>query len=149
MVLWRPLQWLGSLIGSIRWLVVQPARVVIVVALPVVTVLSIVRDWSTLAYGVIGAVWLALLITLAIRNAKDRLIVGQFEAGQAIDGAARDSGPLSAPAVDVADLLRVEIARLADLLRIVDDQRAVSSGLTEKSRRDIASDEDQPAVASG
>jgi tetratricopeptide (TPR) repeat protein len=147
--LWRPLQWLGSLIGSVRWLVVQPAPVVIAVALPVATVLSIVRDWCTLATGAIAAVWLAVLTVLAIRNAKDRLIVGQFEAVQGVEGSRRDSGPLTALTVDVADLLRIEIARLADLLRIVDDRRAVSSGLTERSRLDIERDEDRLAVASG
>lgn len=149
MVLWRPLQWLGSLVGSVRWLVVQPARVVIAVALPVVTVLSIAGGWPTLATGAIAAVWLVLLIVLAIRNAKDRLIVGQFEAVRDVDGSRKDSDPLSALSVDVADLLRVDIARLADLLRIVDDRRAVASGLTEQSRLAIERDEGRPAVASG
>jgi tetratricopeptide (TPR) repeat protein len=148
-ILWRPLQWFGSLVGSIRWFAVQPARVVIAVALPVTTVLSIVNHWSTLANGAIAAAWLALLIVLAIRNAKDRLIVGQFEAVQSGDDSHSDSGPLTALAVDVGDLLRVEIARLADLLRIVDDRRAVPSGLTEQSRLVFEREEGRPAVASG
>ena len=145
-VLWRPLQWLGSFTGSIRWLVVQPARVVIAVALPGATVLSIVNHWSTLANGAIAAAWLVLLVVLAISNAKDRLIVGQFDAVHVTDGSHGDGRQLT---VDVADLLRVEIARLADLLRIVDDRRAVSSGLTEQSRLEIEHDGDAPAVASG
>ena len=50
--------------------------------------------------------------------------------------------------VDIADLLRVEVARLADLLRVVDDRRAVSSGLIEESLLDIERDDDaSPRIA--
>lgn len=144
LTLWKPLQWLGSAIGTVRWMLLQPARVVVVAGLPLATVVVLARGAPTWVIAILVAFWIAVPIALAFRNAKDRLIVGTFEAADEVQIGADHS----IATVDIADLLRVEVARLADLLRVVDDRRAVSSGLIEESLLDIERDDDaSPRIA--
>ena len=74
-----------------------------------------------------AALWLAVLLLIAFSNTRGRFIIGEF----------RDSTKRGdEPAVDLAKLLLVEISRLGDLLRVVGDQRAVSSELSHQRALD-------------
>lgn len=132
------MQWFGSAVGTVRWIVLQPARALLVIGLPLATAVVLARGAPTWVVAILATFWIAVPVALAFRNAKDRLIVGIFEAADEV----RIGADHTIATVDIADLLRVEVARLADLLRVVDDRRAVSSGLIEESFLDVERDDD-------
>ena len=121
---------------------------VIAVALPVATVLSIVRDWPTLATGAIAAIWLALLIVPPSPTPRIAPSPAHPSRRQLTDGS-HHHPPLTALTVR----RRRSLARRDRATRgSSPHRRRPARGLqrpTEQSRLEIEGDEDHPAVASG
>jgi tetratricopeptide (TPR) repeat protein len=67
----------------------------------------------------------ALMLAAAAMTARRRLHVGDF----ATLPPGKEEVPGDPPQVDLANLLQVELSRLGSLFRVVEDRRAVSSGL--------------------
>jgi tetratricopeptide (TPR) repeat protein len=127
--LWIGVPTVGSLVGTARLIVVSFGRIAVIFGLPVGTYAAITKGnvWEIL--GAFAA-WFLVLLGLSIAAARNRVIVGDFEY------VSMDKEKKAPAEVDVADLLRGEIARIASLLHVVGDRRAVSSGLTEQTALD-------------
>lgn len=127
--LWIAVPTVGSVLGTARLAVVSVGRIAVIFGLPVGTYAAIAKGnvWEIL--GAFAA-WFFVLLGLSIAAARNRVIVGDFEY------VSTDKDTKAPAAVDVADLLRGEIARIANLLHVVGDRRAVSSGLTEQTALD-------------
>jgi tetratricopeptide (TPR) repeat protein len=129
--LWVVLPWLGSCAGTIKAFLPDLARGVGFVVLPVGLVVALAWGSRTVQLVVVGICLAMFLVAIVMATARRHVIVGEF-----VETRAEDTGDGSATAVDLADLLRGEIARLADLLHVVGDRRAVNSGLAEQSALD-------------
>jgi tetratricopeptide (TPR) repeat protein len=115
-----------STVTLLRWLTPSALRGAGVLAVAG-GVLSALLIPAPLAW--IPTVALAVVLTLEARNSgQRRVIIGQFEGLQA---GAHDGAGLGA-----ADLLRVELARIADLFQTVEDERAIPSGVGPKRSLD-------------
>jgi tetratricopeptide (TPR) repeat protein len=139
-VLWIVLPGAGSMAGTIRLACVSLVRVGIVFGLPVGTYAAF--RWGGVWWVIASFLaWFLVLLGLAVAAARDRLIIGSFEYVSMGTEAA-------APAeVDVADLLRGEISRLSNLLHVVGDRRAVSSGVNERTPLDATLSVDELSEA--
>jgi len=127
--LWIALPPLGSLLGTIRLCVQLALRVGVTVGLPVGTFAAI--DTGNLwAIGGAALAWFLTLLYLSFAAVRNRVVVGDFD--YVTIGATQPT----AGNVDVADLLRGDLARFANLLQVVGDRRAVPSGVTEHSPLD-------------
>jgi tetratricopeptide (TPR) repeat protein len=122
---WRILLGAADRLGRAGRLVFVDARAVTALAaLAPATYFALRSQWdeATAAAGV----WVLGLLLLSALNARDRFIIGEFRDSSALQEA---GGTTSAPAIDLANLLLVDISRLGDLFRVVGDRRAVSSHL--------------------
>lgn len=124
---WPPLLVLASLLGrATRWIFVDGRGVTVPLALVPAGYLALKGKWDEAAIA--GALWLFILFFVAALGARKRFVIGDFKSPESQES----SGPPAATPVDFANLLQVEISRLADLFRVVADRRAVTSGLTDQ-----------------
>jgi tetratricopeptide (TPR) repeat protein len=127
--MWVVVPAIGSLLGTLRLSAQLAVRVGLLIALPVGTVEAI-GSKKLWAIGVAALVWFGVLLWLSFAAVRNRVIVGEFD----YVSVGEEKAP---PAkVDVADLLRGDLARLANLLQVVGDRRAVASGLSEQTALD-------------
>ena len=124
---WRINLAVSDLIGRLsRWVIVDLRAGVFLVLLVPTALFAIGTHWEAAAIAFAG--WLLALFVFAASNARNRLVIGEFKDSGG-------SGPESAaPAVDLSNLLLVELSRLADLFRVVGDRRAVASELGDERR---------------
>lgn len=94
----------------------------------VIGLLALGLVWATEDHweraGIAASVAAILSIGAAGLTARRRLLIGDFSP---LDEGMKDG--LKQPSVDLATLLQVELSRLGSLFRVVEDRRAVSSGL--------------------
>ena len=129
--LWKVLPTLGSLAGTIKAFVPNLLRGVGFVGVPVGLAVALAWGSRTVQLVVVGICLVLFLAAIVVATARRQVVVGDF-----IETKVEETGDAPAVAVDLADLLRGEIARLADLLHVVGDRRAVNSGLAEQSALD-------------
>lgn len=108
-----------------RWIWIDGRSATLLVLLAPAGLYALRDQWKSAAIA--AGAWLFLLLVLAARTARDRLIIGEFK--WYAEGPKKTDDPPPTPPVDLGNLLLVEISRLADLFRVVGDRRAVSSGL--------------------
>jgi tetratricopeptide (TPR) repeat protein len=134
--LWQLRLWLAGGGGVVlRWLVVDGRGVSALLLLAPAGVFALEGHW--LLAGIFAGVWLLLMLAIAARAARDRLLVGDFTwFPEAVPGSGAGEAPRAGPPIDIANLLLVEISRLADLFRVVGDRRAVESGLGQERALD-------------
>jgi tetratricopeptide (TPR) repeat protein len=129
---WRVNLALARVLGIAgRWLFTDFRAVLLVGAAAPAVIFAIRGHWETATIA--GGSWLLVLLFIAALSTRNRLIIGDFKsavAGTEITGL---SGTVE---VNLGDLLLVEVSRLADLFRVVGDQRAVSSGLSHERSLD-------------
>lgn len=129
--LWRAWLFACSGIGVVRrWIEPRTATLVILLA---PAALFTIQSQVELAVGALG-LWVVLLLAIARRAARDRLIVGDFT-WYAEDQAEAENAK-GVPPVRLGNLLLVELSRLSDLFKVVGDRRAVSSGLANQRALD-------------
>jgi tetratricopeptide (TPR) repeat protein len=120
------LAWWLSVVTLMRWLTPTALRVGgVLVAIGGALVAALVpNEWVWIPVGIL----VILLIVEARNSGQRRVIIGHFDDLQT--GSSEDAGS------GVADLLRVELARLGDLFQTVEDKRAIASGLGPKRSLD-------------
>jgi tetratricopeptide (TPR) repeat protein len=125
---WRAGILFAKALGTIgRWLFVDFRAVLLTGALAPALIYAIRGEWQTTTIA--ASAWFLAVLFITALNTRGRLIIGEFTSAIPTDGADSQGGP----EVNVANLLLVEISRLADLFRVVGDQRAVSSGFAQES----------------
>ncbi len=122
------LLWVASWLGRAgRKVLVDWRGRLVAIALVGGLILASIGEWA------VGGPLLAaggLLLLATARTAKGRLMVGDFATPLArAEPESEGAPPAGAPQVDLANLLQVELSRLGSLFRVVEDRRAVSSGL--------------------
>lgn len=125
---------------GLRWIFVEGRAPLVGMA----TVLGLVL-WSektTAEAAAVTAVGALLLFGPAIVNAGRRVMVGDFG-----DVAVVPAGEKASPPIGLGNLLQTELARLGSLFRVVEDRRAVSSGLVASAALDATISVDEVVSA--
>ena len=127
---WRFAIWFTYRAGRLtRWILVEGRAPVVVTTAVVGLVLS--RDGVTWKAALVWLIGAFLILGPATLNARRRVMVGDFGGFSPVVADAQSSPP-----VDVGNLLQTELSRLGSLFRVVEDRRAVSSGLVSSAALD-------------